>query len=76
MVFACFAVALLLAGSTRGDDSPPSFYRAINLNGPPLAIDGRAWEGGDAKDFVCKDKAFENQNVELTPPTDANRSRG
>lgn len=71
----CLVAVLLLASAVRGDDSPPSFYRAINLNGPPLMIDGRAWEGGNAKNFVCKDKAFENQAVELTPPTDAERAR-
>ncbi|MBS0264169.1 MAG: hypothetical protein JSS02_19690, partial [Planctomycetes bacterium] len=48
------------------------FYRAINLNGPAMVIDGQPWEAGDAKDLRCAANAFENQNVPLKPATDFN----
>ena len=51
------------------------FYRAINLNGPALSIDGHAWEGRDAPNLSTSGQAFENQNVALIPATDAERAR-
>ncbi|HWN97403.1 MAG TPA: DUF1549 domain-containing protein, partial [Methylomirabilota bacterium] len=51
------------------------FYRAINLNGPALTIDGRAWEGTNASNFVSDGKSFENQSVALKPATDAARAQ-
>src|SRR5262245_12152930 len=63
------AICILGGGSLRADDSPPTFYRGINLNGPPVTIDGQDWEGQDKehepKDFVRKDKAFANHDVPL-----------
>jgi hypothetical protein len=50
------------------------FYRGINLNGPPVVIDGRAWEGKDAPHVVCHDRAFEKQTVPLIPATDPERA--
>ena len=75
-----FAVwqSLVKTGQARAADvsvTQPQFYRGLNLNGPPVVIDGQAWEGGDAKDYVCKDKAFENQDVKLVPPTDPERAK-
>jgi hypothetical protein len=51
------------------------FYRAINLNGPRLTIDGRKWEGKDATNFTFKGNTFENQSVPLKPPTDPARAQ-
>ena len=51
------------------------FFRGINLNGPPVVIDGHRWEGGDSKNLETRDQAFENQAVPLIPPTDPDRER-
>src|SRR5262245_2342700 len=52
------------------------FYRAINLNGPALTLDGLAWDAeAGAKDFKAKGNRFENQKVPLRPPASAVRSR-
>jgi hypothetical protein len=51
------------------------FYRAINLNGPPLKIDNLPWEGKDAPNVTATGELFENQDVPLVPSTDANRAR-
>jgi hypothetical protein len=51
------------------------FFRGLNLNGPEVVIDGNAWEGRDSKNYVCKDNSFEQQNVKLVPPTDAQRAK-
>ena len=52
-----------------------TFFRAINLNGPALVIDGNSWEGADAKHFSATGKTFENQSVSLRPATDTARAR-
>ncbi len=51
------------------------FFRGLNLNGPEVVIDGHAWEGRESKNYVCTDKAFEQQNVPLVPSTDADRAK-
>jgi len=52
-----------------------SFFRGLNLNGPPVTIDGNQWEGAESQYYECRDKSFENQDVPLVPPTDAERTR-
>src|SRR5688500_3662754 len=67
---ALFALAALRLGAAEA-----TFVRAFNLNGPALAIDGRAWEAAaTAADFKATGKAFANQKVTLKPPTDAARA--
>ena len=72
-------LGLLFAGvigpSVLAADESPAFFRGINLNGPAVTIDGRAWEGGNSRHLVCEDKAFENQSVPLVPPTDPERAK-
>ena len=67
------SVCLVVSG--RAEDPAPSFFRGLNLNGPPVFIDGNQWEGRDSKHYVCNDKAFENQAVPLVPSTDQERAR-
>ncbi len=55
-------------------DEKPRFHRGLNLNGPPVRIDGHDWEGQSSADYASRDKAFENQNVPLIPQTDAARA--
>ena len=52
-----------------------TFVRAVNLNGPALTIDGRAWQGKDAANLTVQGNAFENQNVALKPATDTARAQ-
>ncbi|MBA3685858.1 MAG: hypothetical protein H0W72_11550 [Planctomycetes bacterium] len=52
----------------------PTFYRAINLNGPALTIDGKAWEGKTAANSSVTGAPFEDQSVTLSPATDAARA--
>ncbi|MBK7997191.1 MAG: PSD1 domain-containing protein [Verrucomicrobia bacterium] len=51
------------------------FVRAINLNGPALVVDGRAWDGTDATNVTISGKRFENQAVALKPATDPKRAQ-
>lgn len=71
----CGAALVALACVAAAAEDAATFYRAINLNGPALKIDGDAWEAGDTKNFECGDAAFENQKVRLVPPTDDDRAR-
>jgi lysophospholipase L1-like esterase len=64
----------------RKTGAPPptgtaTFYRAINLNGPALSIDGNAWEGSTAPNYTFTGSSFSNQAVALNPATDANRAQ-
>jgi len=53
---------------------PWRFYRGINVGGKAVEIDGRKWDGDDAKNFVCNDRRLENRKVILRPPTDPARA--
>ena len=71
------AIAAMVAACTSAHADTPraEFFRGINLNGPPVVIDGHKWEGGDSKHLETRDQAFENQAVPLIPPTDPERAR-
>ena len=62
-----------LSGQLIAAEAP--FFRAINLNGPALEIDGRKWEGTNATNLSVTGKFFENQSVLLKPATDPTRAR-
>jgi len=70
------AAALFRADTGAGTGTTAStFYRAINLNGPALTLDGNAWEGRTAANFSYAGNTHENQGVALVPATDADRTR-
>lgn len=72
---AWIALLVLLSRSPLSADNA-AFYRAINLNGPALVIDGRKWEAGaSATNLATTGKSFENQAVALKPATDPARAR-
>ncbi|HTF17513.1 MAG TPA: putative Ig domain-containing protein, partial [Chryseolinea sp.] len=62
------AIDVLAGGNT--------LYRAININGPALLIDGNNWEAGASAPnlLFTNSTAFANQAVTLVPATDANRA--
>ncbi|WP_314519363.1 T9SS type A sorting domain-containing protein [Xanthocytophaga agilis] len=54
---------------------PSTLYRAINLNGPAVVIDGKNFESSqNAANFSFSGNTFINQSVTLQPDTDANRA--
>jgi hypothetical protein len=55
-------------------DGPWVFQRGVNVNGTPVQIDGRRWEGGDAAGFACRGKALLTPQVEPRPAADADTS--
>ncbi|MEJ7647414.1 MAG: PQQ-dependent sugar dehydrogenase [Chryseolinea sp.] len=64
--------ATYTANFTRVENS---FYRAININGPALSIDGNNWQASaGAPNFSMTGAAFADQNNTLVPGTDANRA--
>ncbi|HEX5446511.1 MAG TPA: DUF1549 domain-containing protein, partial [Pirellulales bacterium] len=62
------------SNAALGEDGTAEFVHGINLNGPPVTIDGHPWEGKDSPHYKCDDMAFENQQVPLVPPTDEQRA--
>ena len=58
--------------------SPPStFYRAININGAALTIDGNSWissTGAPNFSFTTNNSVSAKQSITLIPPTDVNRA--
>ena len=62
----------LSATYSSGGACGPVLYRAVNLNGPALVIDGTPFEDGfTAPDFSSGPLTFCNQSVPLVPPTGA-----
>ncbi|MDB5268627.1 MAG: hypothetical protein JWP58_1667 [Hymenobacter sp.] len=52
-----------------------TFYRALNINGNALVLDGQNWEAATgAANFTVTGTRFANQNVALNPATDALRA--
>ena len=56
------------------ESGPWEFWRGINVNGPPIEIDGHKWEGDAAPNFVCQDRPLDSPQVRLLPPTDPARA--
>ena len=52
----------------------PSFYRAVNLNGSAMKIDGQDWAGSNAPNYTYSGTPYNLQAVRLNPATDANRT--
>ncbi len=51
------------------------FYRALNINGNALVLDGQNWEAATgAANFTVTGTRFANQNIPLNPATDAPRA--
>ncbi len=69
------AILSLLSIPVIAAEDAPAFFRGLNLNGPAVQIDGNPWEGADSVNYICKDSAFEQQNVPLVPSTDPDRAR-
>jgi len=62
----------LSATYASGAPCGPTLYRAININGPALVIDGVAFEDGlSAPSFASGPIGFCDQSVPLVPPTSA-----
>ena len=48
--------------------------RGLNLNGPPLTVDGNAWEGRDAPGYKPVGTGFDFQDMDLKPSADPDRA--
>ncbi|TWU38314.1 DUF1593 domain-containing protein [Novipirellula artificiosorum] len=55
-------------------DGPWVFQRAVNVNGPPVQIDGRQWQGEDSRNFDCNGKALVTKDVKPQPAVDADHT--
>src|SRR5262249_51790832 len=64
-----------LAPSGRAEDRPPAtFFRGVNLGGPPLVIDGHPWGGQDAPSLRQDGRPLDRPTIPLNPGTDRNRA--
>ncbi|MCL4251184.1 MAG: DNRLRE domain-containing protein [Anaerolineae bacterium] len=52
----------------------PTFYRAINLNGNPVVVDGNSWDGSGAANFTTNGMPACNPWMPTVPSTDAART--
>ncbi len=50
------------------------FYKAVNMNGAAIAIDGNAWVAGNSSGISHNGGTFTNNSVTLNPATDTNRA--
>ncbi|UOQ50802.1 Ig-like domain-containing protein [Hymenobacter cellulosivorans] len=61
--------------TTATTPTAASFYRAININGPAITLDGNAWQASNGASGVqIIGTPFANQGVTLNPATDATRA--
>ncbi|MBF9236253.1 carbohydrate binding domain-containing protein [Hymenobacter sp. BT683] len=71
-------VAVTVAATTTSPTPAPTtgtFYRALNLGGPALTIDGRAWEAAaGASGFTTNAPSWSSPTGALSPATDAARA--
>ena len=64
---ASLLLELLLPAARLASAEAAAFIRAINLNGPALTIDGRAWEAGaTAPDFKTRIEDTGGETVSFT----------
>ncbi|WP_242928739.1 Ig-like domain-containing protein [Pontibacter vulgaris] len=70
-----FILGFLLFSTINAQAAAGDLYRAINLNGEVLTIDGEAWESRSAANLTYTGRAFENQTIVLNPATDAARAK-
>ena len=75
LLVVCGVIFSQAAASAGLADEKPAFFRAINLNGPAVEIDGHPWEAGQSPGVLCSDAAFENQSIRLIPVTDNRRAQ-
>ncbi|XZE46463.1 DUF1553 domain-containing protein [Pirellulaceae bacterium SH467] len=61
--------------SVAEEEPAPAFFRGVNLNGPPITIDGNPWDGNDAPWVECSDRGFESQSIPLKPEIDDARAK-
>ena len=52
-----------------------SFYRAINVNGLPVIIDGNSWDGQKAPNYVCSGTYFVDAGVPFEPNVDSSHAQ-
>jgi hypothetical protein len=72
--FGCVLFLPDISCLAEGNELPATFFRAVNLNGPAINVDGHEWQAGDSAGLQTNAKAFENQNVTLVPKTDSVRA--
>jgi len=65
-----------IAGDSRMDFQYDgwSFYRAVNLGGAAVTIDGNRWEASGAPGVSFTGSSFDDQSVALNPVTDTGRA--
>ena len=62
---------VLFAPSFARADETATFYRAVNLNGPSLVIDGHPWEAeSEAKGVKAQGFTLDYPGIPLNPGTD------
>ncbi|GAA3926448.1 Ig-like domain-containing protein [Hymenobacter algoricola] len=59
--------------------TPPAttatFYRAIDIDGSPVQLDGNSWQGRNAQGYTVNGTGFANQGINLTPATTTARAQ-
>ncbi len=69
-------VSVQINGTTPppAQEDEKNFYRAINLNGSAVTIDGNRWDGSNAANYSYSGLSFTDNSVALKPATDASRT--
>jgi hypothetical protein len=60
--------------TVQSPSGPSGLYRAVNLAGAAITIDGVAWEAGTAANVSTTGIVYENQSIPVEPATSAARA--
>ncbi len=66
--------AVLLSAPVTVKVGTPALYRAVNLGGPALKIDGADWEAQSAKNVSSSTETVDRKDLELNPPAEGTRA--
>lgn len=67
-----FATALAVLMYTALSVAAAEFYRGVNVNGPPIEIDGNQWHGDGAEFFECDNAKVTVDDLDWKPAPDSN----
>jgi|GEM_PF-580170 len=68
-------IKLPISSLLTASQPTPGLYRAINVNGPTVTIDGQTWEGDSAPNYDAGPSRICNTSVPLAVPTDDARTQ-
>ncbi len=75
MIRRASCIALLVSHAFLAGPAAGELFRAVNVGGPAVTIDGRRWADGDARWFRCWAKDHDVSDVRLRPAVEGDMAK-